>query len=186
MRYVPIVLLFGIFLNFSCVLIFRLKLDRKMNNDFKLLADSLQSQLVSFSSDALKQIDDYFFSNRVSRSSSFSDSPASSSPEDILCRDSGEWDYSYMKVNNIPFARVGIVDFSIGSRFPRGGFITAIYPDCVIVNDTLSFRNRSFRSSFPSSSQPLGEFEKPFIPDTTYKPNKELTDYVKRTRTMRK
>lgn len=176
MRYAPIVLLLGILLNFGCVLVFRLKLDRKYNEDFVRLSESLQNQLVSFSSDALRQIDDYFASNRLVRASSPSD--FSVSHEDILFKDSGDWDYYYMMIDGLPFARVGIVNFSVGSKFPRGGFITAIYPDYVVVNDSLSFRNRSFRS--PSSvSVSVGEFEKPVVPDTTYKPNKELIDYVK-------
>lgn len=185
MRYAPIVLLFGILLNFGCVLVFRLKLDRKYNEDFVRLSESLQNQLVAFSSDALRQIDDYFASNRLSRaSSSSSSSDTSVSSEDILFKDSGEWDYSYMMIGGLPFARVGIVNFSVGSKFPRGGSITAIYPDYVVVNDTLSFRNRSFRSA-SSVSAPVGEFDKPVVPDTTYKPNKELIDYVKRPHTMR-
>lgn len=186
MRFLPLFFLIGILLNFGCIVVFRLKLDRKYQNEIAEMSSEFQRQISDFSASALHKIDDYFISNRFSRvcSDSVSSSSPSFSVDDILFKPSGDWDYLYMQINNQPFARVGIVNFTIGSRFPLGGVITAIYPDTVVVNDSLSFRNRSFFSS-SLASLPSSSDEIPFVPDTTYKPNKELTDYVRTTHTMR-
>lgn len=178
MRYLPIVLLFGIILNFGCVVFFRLSLDRKHQREIREMASSFHEQIVSFSSDALRRIDDYFISNRVSNAVSPS-GVSTVNPQDVLFKDSGEWDYSFMMIDGIPFARVGIVNFSVGSRFPRGGSITAIYPDYVIVNDSLSFRNRSFVSL--SRSSPLSASDSVSVVDHVTKPSKELSNYVRTT-----
>ena len=185
MRYMPIILLIGIICNLLCIVVFRLKLDRKYSAEFKALSTSLQSDLVSFSSDALSRIDNYFLSNKVSRASS----PRSDvSPSDILFLDSGDYDYYYYSVGGAPVARVGCCDFYIGSSFPRGGRITAIYPDYLVVDDSLSFRNRSFvpfLSYSRSSSRPSETVEDSAVDVRQYQPPKDFKN-VGSIDTMRK
>lgn len=184
MRYLPIVLLIGILSNFLCLVVFRLKLDRKYDSRFADLSTSLNEQLVSFSTASLARIDNYFRSNLQSRVNSSFSSTASLSkddydPKSVLFLDSGECDYYYYLFNGEPFARIGISDFRVGNPFPRGGSITAIFPDCLIVDNSLLFRNRSFSSYSPFSSR-SSSFSSPSISENNsikpYKPLEELSN----------
>lgn len=175
MRFMPIVLLIGILLNFGCVVVFRLKLDRKMGRDFDSLSDSLRSQVADLTVAALASIDAYFVSNNIPRSAS---SPVSSSDEiDITFhKEIGDWDYDYFISDSVPLARVGYSYFRVGDSFPRGGKITDIYPDCVVINDRFVFRNRLFVSRSVSSSSSILDKKLDFVDISKfeYKPNKEL------------
>ena len=151
MRFMPLVLLIGILLNFVCVVVFRLKLDRKMGRDFVSLSDSLRSQVTDLTVAALSSIDAYFVSNNIPRSASFASSP-SDEIDATFHREVGDWDYDYFLSDSLPIARVGYSYFHVGDSFPRGGKITDIYPDCVVINDRFVFRNRLFVSRSVSSS----------------------------------
>lgn len=155
MRYMPIVLLIGIIANTACVLLFRLKLDRRHQEQLRDISNTFHSQLVSFSSDALSRIDNYIISNRTqSVNSTSSDTDSISS---ALFSETGDCDYHYFTVSGSPCARIGITDFYVGSRFPRGGFITAIFPDSIIVNDEYLFKNRQFTSYYSNIHSSLGD-----------------------------
>ena len=180
MRFMPLVLLVGIIFNFVCVVVFRLKLDRKMSSDFDKLSESLQGQVSDLTVSALRSIDSYFVSNSIPRSSSSVSSSSSSDEMELTFhKEIGEWDYDYFLSDGFPLARVGPSYFRVGDSFPRGGKITDIFPDCVVVNDRFFFRNRTFvsRSLSPSSSV---DKKLSFVDtsDVQYKPNKELLSHV--------
>lgn len=176
MRYIPIVLLFGILANFVCVVVFRLKLDREYDKRFSLMSDTINAQVHQFSVDALRSIDMYFVSNSVLGSvSSGSDSPSELKADVVFYDDGGDWSYDYFLSDGVSLARVGCVYFRIGDNYPRGGRISAIYPDSVVIDGKYHVRNSSFVSVSRSSSQSQ---EMKFV-DSTYKSNKELMDYVK-------
>lgn len=184
MRYLPIVLLLGILANFICVVVFRLKLDRRYQSEFNELSHALHVELMTFSRDALARVDSYFASNKVNSVNSVSSvsSSSSSDPTSVLFRDSGECDYYYYVYNGDPVARIGISDFRIGYPFPKGGAITAIFPDFLIVDNSLSFRNRSYKPY--SSDISYTSFRPAQVYDNSSKPvkpnesSKELKSHV--------
>ena len=95
MRFVPIVLLFGIIANFLVVIIFRLKLDRDYEKRFLDYSEQLHSQLVSFSSNVLFRVDCFLQSNSYSRVSCPEFSDYSFSRSSSLFDDKGTWDYVF-------------------------------------------------------------------------------------------
>lgn len=190
MKFVPVLLLFGIILNVCCVLIFRLKLDRHYKIEFSQLSNNLKTELAAFAADSLRSIDNYFVSNRLSFVTSATTNHIENvTTEEVFYKDGGEWYYVFFRFDGLDYARVGIVDFLVGSPFPRGGTITAIYPDFVVVDDKFSIRNKnsSYTQFSPSSSNNNNNDSNPQIQKfkTEYKPNEELTHYVKSTHTNR-
>lgn len=176
MRYVPFVLLLGILANFVCVVVFRLKLDREYDKKFSLMSDTINAQVHQFSLDALRSIDMYFVSNSVRKSvSSVSDSSSGLKTDIVFYDDGGYWSYDYFLSDGVSLARVGCVYFRVGDNYPRGGRISAIYPDSVVIDGKYHVRN----SSFVSVSSPSSQSQEMKFIDSTYKTNKELMDYVK-------
>lgn len=142
MRYAPLVLFIGILFNLVCVVVFRLRLDRKYRDQFEEYKISLASDVHNLSRDALSAIDGYFVSNYnhsvsapLSASLSAVDNPSRS------FADSGDWFFDYFEHDNVRYARVGIRNYREGDVFPRGGFITSIHPDGVLVDGEYWFRN---------------------------------------------
>lgn len=180
MRFMPIVLLIGILLNFGCVVVFRLKLDRKMGRDFDALSNTLRSQVSDLTVAALASIDAYFASNNIPTTTSSSVVSSSDEIDITFHKEIGDWDYDYFLSDSLPIARVGYSYFRVGDSFPRGGKITDIYPDCVVINDRFVFRNRLFVSRSVSSPSSSIDKKMDFV-DTSkveYKPNKELNRRV--------
>lgn len=186
MKFLPLILLIGIIANVCCVLIFRLKLDRHYQKEFAQLSNTLKSDISNFAVDSLRSIDNYFVSNRLNQSTfAISNNNANVIINDVFYKDGGEWFYTYFRNDDLDYARVGIVDFSVGSSFPRGGTITAIYPDLVVVDDKFFVRNRHSLDSLSSSSSSSNNDSIPKIEKIKpeYKPNKDLVQYVKSTHT---
>lgn len=184
MRFLPIVLLLGILANFICVIVFRLKLDKQYQEKFTVFSESLKSDISRFSSDALFSIDSYFVSNSFKFASSLSNiSSNSNEVKNPFLLDGGEWNYHYFEIDHNPKAQVGFTIFEVGSIFPRGGSITAIFPDYIVVNNSHSVRNRNL-SIAPSATSPNVQNQSEIAPSKIqYTPNKELKDYVTRTNT---
>lgn len=184
MRFLPVVLLLGILANFICVIVFRLKLDNQYQDKFTVFSESLKSDISTFTSDALSSIDSYFVSNSLKSASSPSN--VSSNTHEVnnpFLLDGGEWNYHYFRIDEQPKAQVGFTIFEVGSIFPRGGSITAIFPDYIVVNNSHFVRNRNL-SIAPSSTSPKTQTQSEIVPSKVqYTPNKELKEYVSRTNT---
>lgn len=178
MRWIAPILFLGIVFNSLCLLVFRIKLDRRSAKDFQLLSNDLQSRISSFSDSALRSIDLYFVSNYHARvSSDISVVGASRVPSsEYFAEDCGEWDYHYSRIDGFSCAMVGTQVFRVGDPFPRGGRISSIYPDSIVVNGEYFFRNRSYRGIFASSVVPVDSI-RPDVPK--YEPPKEIDKYVK-------
>lgn len=141
MRWIAPILFLGIVFNSLCLLVFRIKLDRRSAKDFQLLSNDLQSRISSFSDSALRSIDLYFVSNYHARvSSDISVVGASRVPSsEYFAEDCGEWDYHYSRIDGFSCAMVGTQVFRVGDPFPRGGRISSIYPDSIVVNGEYFF-----------------------------------------------
>lgn len=188
MKFLPVILLIGIIANVCCVLIFRLKLDRHYQSEFTQLSNTLKSDIANFAAESLRSIDYYFVSNCLNQSTfAITNNNNYATNDDVFYKDGGEWFYTYFRNDDLDYARVGIVDFSVGSPFPRGGTITAIYPDMVVVDDRFSVRNKHtldfLSSSLSSNNESIPQIEK-IKPE--YKSNKELAQYVRTTHTSNK
>lgn len=184
MRFLPIILLLGILANFICVIVFRLKLDKQYQEKFTTFSESLKYDISRFTTDALSSIDSYFVSNSFKFASSPSNfSSTSNEVKNPFLLDGGEWNYHYFQIDKQPKAQVGFTIFEVGSVFPRGGSITAIYPDYIVVNNSHSVRNRNI-SLAPSALNNNTQSQTEISPSKVqYTPNKELKDYVTRTNT---
>lgn len=155
MRFLPIVLLLGIVFNSVVVLVYRVKSERDFSRRYDDFRQLVNSQMHSLTVDALSRIDNYFLSNSVLRAQS-ANSPANSVVDipSPFYENSGNWNYHFMVVDGYPAARVGFSDFFVGSPFPRGGVITAIYPDGVCIDDRYFVNNSSSFSQIPALKLP--------------------------------
>ena len=151
MRFIPFILVVGVLLNCLLCVVFKLRIDRRYNDQFVSFRSELSSDVQDFTRRALSTIDDYFLSNQVSRVSSDSSPVLNSSPNDNgspLLKDIGDWKYTYFEVNGIRYARVSFRNYKEGDFFPRGGVITSIHPDGLVVDGRYWVKN----SLIPSSS----------------------------------
>ena len=134
-------LLVGVLFNIVSYFHFRFASARKVDKAIEQL--TLSS--VKLYDDVLLKVDDYlsvvssnvfssvsssFFSSSSSSSSSSLDDKLKNSPI-LPVVDSIEYDY-YVK-DGRHMARIGNQDFSDGSPFPRGGVISRVYGDCIIL-----------------------------------------------------
>lgn len=159
-RVIAFVLLFGIILNSVLILIFRLKMDRAYRARFDTFSTEVKSSISDFTVAAMASIDSYFASNYLGRASSSDSHPSNSvysspSPSDTspFHIPSGSWEFVYYEYGNTPFARVGRRDYCAGDIFPRGGLITSIHPDGIVVDGRYWFSNRP-NDSFVSDKLP--------------------------------
>lgn len=151
MRWLPPIFLFGILLNAVLCLVFRLRVDRAAQERFELFRSAASSEIVSLTTNALHAIDAYFVSNRVASVSvsAFSSGSSSDVLEDYpILRNAGTWKYHYFELGNNRFARVGIRNYGEGDFFPRGGLITNIHPDGIVVDAKYWVSNSSVGSDF--------------------------------------
>lgn len=142
MKFAPIILFVGILFNLACVIVFRLRLDRKYHDQLEEYKQVLSSEVHSLSVDALSSIDGYFVSNYQASATS----PVSFSASARTFTDSGDWQFDYFEHDRARYARVGIRNYREGDVFPRGGHITSIHPDGVLVDGEYWFRNLSATS----------------------------------------
>ena len=159
MRYVPIVLFLGILSNLVCVVVFRLRLDRKYQYQFEEYKNALASDVRALSVDALTAIDGYFVSNY--HASATSPAPVSATVRSFT--DSGDWQFDYFEHDGVRYARVGVRNYREGDIFPRGGLITSLHPDGVLVDGEYWFRNlpsSSPRLTSNTTTKPMGGIEK--------------------------
>lgn len=134
---------------------FRYASSRKVD----IAIEQLTLTSVKIYDDVLLKVDDYLASvssNVSSRvSASFSSSPLTSEEKSkdtpiLPVVDSIEYDY-YVK-DGRHMARIGNQDFSDGSPFPRGGVISRVYGDCIILEGGYRVTRQNARVS-PSSSR---------------------------------
>lgn len=155
MRYLPLVMTLALLLNFSTVLFFKFKVARDLNLKISELSSASDRRFEAFASDVLHRVDGFLYSNVLHRvSSGVSNgndlSPASLSPADerrLVLHEvvSSDFDYDYYFDGN-PHAYLDGSVFSVGDPFPRGGVITNITRDSILVSNKYLFvrpsRNR--------------------------------------------
>lgn len=148
-------LLVGVLFNIVSYFHFRYASSRKVD----IAIEQLTLTSVKIYDDVLLKVDDYLASvssNVSSRvSASFSSSPLTSEEKSkdtpiLPVVDSIEYDY-YVK-DGRHMARIGNQDFSDGSPFPRGGVISRVYGDCIILEGGYRVTRQNARVS-PSSSR---------------------------------
>lgn len=130
-------LLVGVLFNIVSYFHFRYASSRKVD----IAIEQLTLASVKIYDDVLLKVDDYLAgvsSNVSSRVSASFSSPSSSSSDQktndtpiLPVVDSIEYDY-YIK-DGRHMARIGRQDFSDGSPFPRGGVISRVYDDCILL-----------------------------------------------------
>ena len=149
--------------------------------------ESLTLSSVKLYDDVIARVDDYLFSltTNLSFSSSFTsdfNSSSSKRKEDtpiLPLVDSIEYDYFVKDGRHM--ARIGRQDFSSGSPFPRGGVISRVYDDCIILEGGYRVARQSPRlgssssSSRPSVSVPSVTSSKVDFPDITSQLQKGLS-----------
>lgn len=145
MKFAPIILFLGLLFNLACVIVFRLRLDRKYHDQLEEYREVLSSEVHALTVDALTAIDGYFVSNYHASVTS----PSSFVASARTFADSGYWLFDYFEHDRVRYARVGVRNYREGDIFPRGGYITSIHPDGVLVDGEYWFRNS------PSTSPPL-------------------------------
>lgn len=145
----------GVIFNVVSYFHFRYASSRKVD----MAIEQLTLSSVKIYDDVLLKVDDYLAvvsSNVSSRvSASFSPSPSSSDEKEkdtpiLPVVDSIDYDY-YIK-DGRHMARIGNQDFSDGSPFPRGGVISRVYGDCIILDGKYRVSRSNARVA-PSSSR---------------------------------
>lgn len=148
--------------------------------------ESLTLSSVKLYDDVIARVDDYLqsvttnLSFSSSSSSAASDVSSSSKKKDdspiLPVVDSIEYDFFVKDGRHM--ARIGRQDFSSGSPFPRGGVISRVYDDCIILEGgyRVARQNRlASSSSRPSLSAPSVTSSDIEFPDITSKLKKGLT-----------
>ncbi|MBQ4385442.1 MAG: hypothetical protein II823_05925 [Kiritimatiellae bacterium] len=149
--------------------------------------ESLTLSSVKLYDDVIARVDDYLHS--VTTNLSFSSSAAvASEASSSFSRNKEDspilpvvdtLDYDFYVKDGRHIARIGRQDFSSGSPFPRGGVISRVYDDCIILEGgyRVARQNRlaSSSSSRPSVSAPSVTSSKVDFPDITSQLKKGLT-----------
>lgn len=145
----------GVLFNIVSYFHFRFASSRKVD----VAIEQLTLASVKIYDDVLLKVDDYLasvssnVSSRVSASSSSSPLTSEEKSKDtpiLPVVDSIEYDY-YVR-DGRHMARIGNQDFSDGSPFPRGGVISRVYGDCIILEGGYRVTRQNARVS-PSSSR---------------------------------
>lgn len=161
----------GVLFNIVSYFHFRFASSRKVD----VAIEQLTLASVKIYDDVLLKVDDYLSSvssNVSSRvSASFSSSPLISEDKAkdtpiLPVVDSIEYDY-YVK-DGRHMARIGNQDFSDGSPFPRGGVISRVYGDCIILEGGYRVTRQNSRVS-PSSSRSVAS--RPSVASATLSDN---------------
>lgn len=161
MRYLPIVMFLAVLFNFGTVLFFKFKVARDLNLKLTDLAAASDRRFEAFASDVLSRVDGFLYSNVVNRASTGAStgalisSPAALSPSEerrLILHEvvSSDFDYDYFS-DGRPHAYLQGVVYSVGDPFPRGGVISSIGPDSILVSDRYVFLrpSRSRYSAMP-------------------------------------
>lgn len=152
--------------------------------------ESLTLSSVKLYDDVIARVDDYLHSVTTNLAFSSSSSSTSTSTSDVSSSSKNKedspilpvvdtLDYDYYVKDGRHIARIGRQDFSSGSPFPRGGVISRVYDDCIILEGgyRVARQNRlaSSSSSRPSVSAPSVTSSKVDFPDITSQLKKGLT-----------
>lgn len=166
-RYLPILFLLGIIFNFGCVIVFRLRLDRRNDNQYERFKGLIENRVADLSRDALVSIDSYFASNYISSVSSSTSLP---SKESVIYDTVSSWNYSYCEVGSLTYAISNNRRYTVGDRFPRGGYITDIHPDGVVLDNKYWVDNtHNLQTTKLNSQNQIGVNKNGFANNTSYK-----------------
>ena len=163
---VLLILCLGVFINLLTYFHFFFSSRKKIDSALQ----GLTLSSVRLYDDALAKVDDYLraattnFSFSSSSPSSSFGSSSSGKVDSPIIPVVDTIDYDYFVSNGRHIARIGRQDFSDGSPFPRGGVISRVYDDCIILDGGYrvargtgrvgSFSSRSVDSAVSSSSAP--------------------------------
>lgn len=156
MRFYPLLIFVALLFNLGSVVLFKFKVTRDFNNQISELRKFSDERFERFGSDVLFRIDSYLASNVVSRTSSGASLiPTDNQPSvfyEIVGRD---FDYEFF-FDGKPHANIDGSYLSIGDLFPRGGVISDITRDGILVSGRYLFlRPSRLAKSSLSSSQSL-------------------------------
>lgn len=155
----------GVLFNIISFFHFRFSTVRRVNDSVK----AIEVSSLRLYDDVLKRVDDYM--HTVSTNFNFSSSSAVIASEQISANKDDtpllplvdSIDYDYFVHNGRHIARIGRQDFSDGSPYPRGGVISRVYDDCLILDGKYRVA-RSSRSSGSFSANSRVSSSPPSIP----------------------
>lgn len=138
-KFFKVLLLIAIIINLALSVIFKIsnynQNKKLINANLNRANEQLSEMVAQVLSYTRNVISTNTLSNITTSSNQFSSNNIFQSDTPILHKEVLNFRYHYFEVDNKPFAKIGLINLSIGQPFPRGGIITAIYPDCIILDN---------------------------------------------------
>lgn len=157
-KFTNILLLFGITSNIVLYLFFRINLERRINNRLDGALTFASSNLVRMTTYAMDYTRSVVTSNLLihSTNNTTNDHSVVADQKDVFFEYKDSLPFHYFEIQGVPYARLGCITISISSPFPRGGYVTQIYPDSIVINNKYYFTNSTIKNTnITSSSESL-------------------------------
>lgn len=151
MKYLPLAIVLGILFNLFAVVFFKFKVVGGYREEISQLRLASDQRFERFASDVLSRVDAFLYSNVVDRAALSVTNSSGASPvlHEIVGRD---FEYEYY-FDGKPHANIDGSYLSVGDIFPRGGVITDINRDSILVSGRYLFiRPSRLRASSPLSA----------------------------------
>lgn len=151
-RKLKIILILGIILNFLIISYLRFVVEKNNKdrlNDYLIEANDKLVKMTEYALDYTRYVVASNYLNHLQITNLLTSSQMKTlqqdDPFDSGYKTKEAIDFHYFEYNGIPCAQYGISRVKIGSQFPLGGIVTAIYPDGIIIDNLYRYPNNAYR-----------------------------------------